>query len=119
MEELRWTMRFPVRAFTRLDCNGYGFVYGMTREISFEGLFLETRGRLPRPQKHTFATVKSPDRQVRRGMGDLIIPARVARISDTGLALLFEEYGDAVLEGLAVLIGNAAMAAGGQRAAAH
>ncbi|HKJ22282.1 MAG TPA: hypothetical protein VKA13_04275 [Gammaproteobacteria bacterium] len=119
MEELRWSMRFPVRAFTRLDCNGYGFVYGMTREMSFEGLFLETRGRLPRSQKYTFATVKHPDRQVRRGMGDLIIPARVARVSDTGLALLFEEYGDAVLEGLAMLMGNAAMAPGRRRAAVH
>ncbi len=99
--EQRWNVRMPVHTHVSICCPDEGMVHGRTRDLSFEGMYVETS-----PEKVTSHTFLEVEFVVRDGAKytPVRVPAMLARTTADGVGLVFPEYDDRAFDGLALLL---------------
>lgn len=99
--EQRWNARMPVRTHVSIRCPDDGMVHGRTRDLSFEGMYVEAP-----PEKVTSHTFLEVEFVVRDGAKytPVRVPAMLARTTTDGVGLMFPEYDDKAFDGLALLL---------------
>lgn len=99
--EQRWNIRMPVRTQVCIRSPDTGTIAGRTRDLSFEGMYVETSP--DSVSAHTFVQVEFA---VRDGANWSVVktPAMIVRSADDGVGLMFPDYDDRVFDGLALLL---------------
>lgn len=99
--EQRWNIRMPVRTNVCIRSPDSEAVAGRTRDLSFEGMYVETAPDTV--SAHTFVQIEFA---VRDGANWAVVktPAMIVRSEEDGVGLMFPDYDDTVFDGLALLL---------------
>lgn len=87
--ENRWSMRRPLALDVRLSYRGWEFRSCKTRDIGLGGLFVET-GNVPLPKYAPVELIFT--RRGKRLKARRSIKARVVRVAETGVGLIFRDF---------------------------
>lgn len=99
--EQRWNVRMPVKTPVVIRCADADVVSGRTRDLSFEGMYIEAP-----PEKVTTSSFVQVEFVVRDGANWALVraPAVIVRSDGNGVGLMFPDYDDMVFDGLALLL---------------
>ncbi len=101
--EHRWNVRLPIQTEVALHHPTLGRVRGLTRDISFEGMYVETG-----PVQVDSKVLVSIEFDMGGGHGGMLrIPAFVIRTDHEGIGLMFTDgYDEKIFNGLARVLGG-------------
>jgi hypothetical protein len=102
-KENRWNVRLPIQMEVDVSLPGQGSVRGRTRNLSFEGMFIEVAP--VEFARHALVDVALPLAPNGRATAHRI-RAAVTRIADNGISLMFTDYDAATFDVLADVLGR-------------
>jgi len=87
--EHRWSLRTPIELDVDLNCEGLGQLGCRTRDIGLGGVFLEGSADFPPKNANVELTFNLDSSE---GTTRHKIKARVVRIADDGIGLMFRDF---------------------------